>query len=577
MKKAALLLRCSTNLQDYNRQRTDLLAITNRFGFETDESLIFGELVTGKDDKRKGDRKSIRQLLESCKNGLVDVILINEVSRLTRGFLYGVNFIDSFNRDYKIPIYFRDKKKWTIDIETGKINDQFEKELRKYFEQAEAELETIRIRFSSGKRDAAGLNQAIGARASFGYMRENKHNILNPETSIIVKELYSKYLEEGSTLLSTSRYLMAKYPKYSKTLKSVGTIRNILRNKANTGVLTYSIYDEVDEADYKYDVTQPAIIDNETYERALDKLANNRTITQYDRTKKHLLQKLLRCYDCGTFFTPSASLKRGTCYYRCGQKTAHIKDCSNSLSLNEITTDSIIWEFVKKELFSTSTLNQSQKEEAILEQQQKKDELLKDLEYYTTNLSKAKKRLDKMQDYLIREYITEEKYLQIKPEIDSEISSNEDSISSLKEKIEIIDLSIKRLSTTNFTEEYFAELEKDITKKIAFLKEYIKVIYPIKAGKYILYKVYDTLNSVYYIFHKSNRGNVKVKSTTAYYVNMCHAIFQNDKERLTVYESGDYFVIPNASLFVDTDELELFASFEEMAEYCELNNQIIYY
>lgn len=58
---------------------------------------------------------------------------------------------------------------------------------------------------------------------------------------------------------------------------------------------------------------------------------------------------------------------------------------------------------------------------------------------------------------------------------------------------------------------------------------------------------------------------------------MCHAIFQNDKERLTVYESGDYFVIPNASLFVDTDELELFASFEEMAEYCELNNQIIYY
>lgn len=51
MKRAALLLRCSTNIQDYNRQKLELEKVASRFKLKV--AKVFGEHVTGKDDIRK--------------------------------------------------------------------------------------------------------------------------------------------------------------------------------------------------------------------------------------------------------------------------------------------------------------------------------------------------------------------------------------------------------------------------------------------------------------------------------------------------------------------------------------------
>lgn len=86
---------------------------------------------------------------------------------------------------------------------------------------------------------------------------------------------------------------------------------------------------------------------------------------------------MLFCYECGTCYTPSESLKRGTCYYRCGQKTAHIKPCNNSMSLNESIIDSVIWKFLKEQLFSESELNKEQREIAIEKEEENRKILLR--------------------------------------------------------------------------------------------------------------------------------------------------------------------------------------------------------
>ena len=85
MKRAALLLRCSTNIQDYNRQKLELEKVASRFKLKV--AKVFGEHVTGKDDIRKGNRKSVDELIDACENDEIDVVLISEVSRLTRHFL----------------------------------------------------------------------------------------------------------------------------------------------------------------------------------------------------------------------------------------------------------------------------------------------------------------------------------------------------------------------------------------------------------------------------------------------------------------------------------------------------------
>ena len=116
MKKAALLLRCSTDSQDYDRQQRDLLPTAESMGYEIIEDLIFGEYVTGKDDVRKKDRESIANLKQACKEGKVDAIFINEVSRLSRDSIAGRLFIREFNDDYKVPVFFRDLQLSLIHI-----------------------------------------------------------------------------------------------------------------------------------------------------------------------------------------------------------------------------------------------------------------------------------------------------------------------------------------------------------------------------------------------------------------------------------------------------------------------------
>ena len=564
MREAALLLRCSTNLQDYNRQKNDLLALADKLGFNVREEYIFGEYVTGKDDIRKGNRQSIQSLIDVCLESMVDAVLIWEVSRLSRNFIYGVTTIDKFNRDYKIPIYFRDKRKWTIDIETGKIDIDFEKDLRKYFEQAEAELITLRSRLASGKRDAAGLNQVIGSVAPFGYDRINKHNVINPVTSLVVKEMYEKYLEEGATLLSVSSYLSAKYPQYIVKLRSAGSIRNILVNKANTGILVYTIYDEIDDIGYRYEVMQPSIISVEVYNAVLAKLKKNRTITAYPHSKKHLLQKMLFCYECGTCYTPSESLKRGTCYYRCGQKTAHIKPCNNSMSLNESIIDSVIWKFLKEQLFSESELNKEQREIAIEKEEENRKNIVTDIEIVEGAIANTYKDLDSLEDMLITRRITSERFDNKKAKIDTKLGELKHQRDKLNERINAIDFNIKRLNNLDYTKSFFDEVENDLEKKIALLKEYVQFIYPYMIGKNIVLLKTHTIDGIYYIFYRIYKGNFSKDKIqrTAYYIHEALAEFKPNE--------NNNFYAPNPSILgIDNEYLYYFV--DEMKEVCENN------
>jgi DNA invertase Pin-like site-specific DNA recombinase len=121
--KAALLLRVSTELQDLESQINDLLPIATSFGYEVPEEYIFGEHITGRDDIRKGERKSITDLKAACQTGDISAIFIYEVSRLSRSSIDGRAFLRDFN-EMKIPIYFKDRTFWSLDPATPAVQIQ---------------------------------------------------------------------------------------------------------------------------------------------------------------------------------------------------------------------------------------------------------------------------------------------------------------------------------------------------------------------------------------------------------------------------------------------------------------------
>ena len=101
MKKVVLLLRVSTNSQDYEYQRNTLTDICNRNGWEivhTVENKVSGA-------KKSEEREEIVELLDYVKNNDVDIVVATEVSRLGRDTLEALKIIEILNEN-KVNLYF---------------------------------------------------------------------------------------------------------------------------------------------------------------------------------------------------------------------------------------------------------------------------------------------------------------------------------------------------------------------------------------------------------------------------------------------------------------------------------------
>lgn len=101
MKKVVLLLRVSTNSQDYEYQRSTLTDLCNRNGWEIVRT--FENKVSGA--KKNEEREEIVELLGYIKNNEVDMVMATEVSRVGRNTLEALKTIEILNEN-KVNLYF---------------------------------------------------------------------------------------------------------------------------------------------------------------------------------------------------------------------------------------------------------------------------------------------------------------------------------------------------------------------------------------------------------------------------------------------------------------------------------------
>ncbi len=101
MKKVVLLLRVSTNSQDYEYQRSTLTDLCNRNGWEVVRT--FENKVSGA--KKNEEREEIVELLDYIKNNEVDMVMVTEVSRVGRNTLEALKTIEILNEN-KVNLYF---------------------------------------------------------------------------------------------------------------------------------------------------------------------------------------------------------------------------------------------------------------------------------------------------------------------------------------------------------------------------------------------------------------------------------------------------------------------------------------
>ena len=581
--KAAFLIRCSTTQQDYDRQIDDLTKVANSYKFETSPDLIFGEYITGKDDTTKKDRKSIELMKEAAKAHKFDVLLVNEVSRMSRDSVSGRVYVRELN-NFGIPTYFRDKGKWTINLETREVDEAFEKELGLYFDGAAEYLKSMKTFTASGRRNRLRDNQMIQGKI-YGYKKlggKDKYNrntlIVNEEEATIIRYAYNTYIEEGSTIKSTALAISAKFGFDC----SIGKVYHILKNTSyHTGYTTVTTIDPDTKKEEVFKITFDIIIDEELYNKATKKLVGNRAskVMRSNKQKKYLLSRLVKCSFCGASYTPSLK-STGYVNWRCHSRINNSHpDCKCEINLNDDKLSTVVWELIKKELLPLTTYNKEEKERRTAEEKELIDKRNEEI----TLLSKELKNVDKTLERAYTAYISApesaaklalDMYNKTLTEATSKKDSINKDIETKKLHIQYAENRIDRYNRVDFTTDYLKELETDNSKKRQVFEEYIDAIYPYKAGyRLAVLEVHTTTGDCYYILLDSGQR----KHQIATYIRYEFAVWQNSNNRYKAIESGDYFYCPNASNIMETEDLEEYLSFREIEKVCNINNWILDY
>lgn len=206
MKKVCLLLRVSTNSQDYEYQRNTLSELCNRNGWEIVHT--FENKVSGA--KKCEEREEIVELLNYIKIHKVDMVAATEVSRLGRDTLEALKTIEILN-DHKVNLYFSNYGIETL-LPNGEVNPIARLILTICLEISAYERNLIRYRMKAGYED---------------YLRKRKEN----PSLRLGRQGYKKdehsYREDYSQELSLLRKGISLRNVQKITGTSIGTLQKI--------------------------------------------------------------------------------------------------------------------------------------------------------------------------------------------------------------------------------------------------------------------------------------------------------------------------------------------------------------
>ena len=146
MEKVALLVRVSTDKQDYQRQIVELTQYCSKVGWEVAET--FANKVSGA--KKNEDREEVQSLIEYVKTNEIRRVVCLEISRLGRNTLEALKIIQTLNEN-GVSLYVKNYNLDTL-TEDGKVNPIASLICTILLEIASMERLTIKERMESGRK-----------------------------------------------------------------------------------------------------------------------------------------------------------------------------------------------------------------------------------------------------------------------------------------------------------------------------------------------------------------------------------------------------------------------------------------
>lgn len=161
MEKVVLYCRVSTQVQDYERQVSDLTQFAKKHQWEIAET--FTEKISGA--KKNDERKELTSLLLYARVHYINRVLVTELSRLGRDTLQVLAAIDMLNKA-KVSLYIMNYNIETLTPD-GKVNPMSQFMITLLAEVARMERRTIKERMASGYNNFRANGGKVGRKTGY--------------------------------------------------------------------------------------------------------------------------------------------------------------------------------------------------------------------------------------------------------------------------------------------------------------------------------------------------------------------------------------------------------------------------
>ncbi len=346
MTSAAIYARVSSARQRQDQtigsQTAALRAHAARLQCEVPEEWVF-------EDEGHSGATLVRPALERLRDLVaqvgVDVVLVYAPDRLARKFAYQALLIEEFARAGT-----------RVEFVRGPRGDSPEDQLLIQFQGMFAEYEKAQLmeRYRRGKayRARAGsINVLSGAPFGYRYRRKSPehgagYEIIEHEAALVA-ELFRRYTDEGASIAELTRWLTASGTptRTGKTRWDRSVVWGMLKNPAYAGTAVFGKTQAVHEPaglnrrarlegrttpravkavdrprEEWIAIPVPAIVTPVTFERAAQRLADNKKFASRNSKVPSLLQGMIACASCGYGYYRShttTTAKNKIYYYRC--------------------------------------------------------------------------------------------------------------------------------------------------------------------------------------------------------------------------------------------------------------------
>jgi site-specific DNA recombinase len=289
-------------------------------------------------------RPALERLRDLAAQVPVDVVVCYAPDRLARKLAYQTLLMEELNKAGSEVRFVKARK---VETPEDEMLLQFQGMIAEY----ERALIIERTRRGKAFRARSGVvNVLSGAPFGYGYVRrsdasEARYEIVDDEAQA-VREMFRRYTEEQASIGELARWLSdAKVPtRTGKDRWDRSVVWAMLRNPAYAGRAAFSKTGSSDRRpainrkarlqgravsrhhakferpqDEWITIGVPAIIDEQTFEIAARRLADNRRFAARNTKEPSLLMGLAACQSCGYAYyrTSTRTAKRKIYYYRC--------------------------------------------------------------------------------------------------------------------------------------------------------------------------------------------------------------------------------------------------------------------